>query len=107
MSEVPKKRIRVAKYPHEKVGLPALRPDFDYSLLRTDIERERTASRSYTATAADKDLGNLLVLTDLPDSARYHLSGSYKLAGFQAQLYATLTQGPVSIIESGISVCAH
>lgn len=51
MSEVPKKRIRDVKYPHEKVGLPALRPDSDYYLIRTDIERERTASRSYTATA--------------------------------------------------------
>jgi len=69
MSEVPKKRIRDAKYPHSKVGLPALRPDSDYSLLRTDIERERTASRSYTATAADKDLGYFDVLTDLPDWA--------------------------------------
>lgn len=53
MSEVPKKRIRDIKYTHEKVGLPALRPNSDYSLLQTDtdIEREQTASRSYTATA--------------------------------------------------------
>ncbi|KAH0743160.1 hypothetical protein KY290_031153 [Solanum tuberosum] len=36
----------------------------------------------------------------------YHLFGNSKLAGFQAKLDATLTQGPVSIIESGISVCA-
>ena len=49
MSEVPKKRIRDVKYPHEKVGLLTLRLDSDYYLIRTDIKRERIVSRSYTA----------------------------------------------------------